>query len=457
MIEVSMKSSRQIWIVISIFAALMANACSKSHASSAASPKTDAYIATSTASNPTIRFLEARVKSDPEDFIALNKLAHEYLQMVREKGDITYLDLASRAANASLAILPPEKNKGGLVALIQVEYSSHNFAKARDHALQLIRLEPQKGYTYQMLGDALLELGQYDDAKKAFKEMEKLGGVQALTRAALQQRLARLALLRGDNRGAVQNFSAALKLLNTMPEASREAVAWTEWQLGETAFAKGDFLQAEKYYRDSLATFPDYFRSLASLGRVRAAQGDLAGATEQYERVVRILPDPNFVAALGDLYKLSGRDQDAAAQYALVENIDHLSQINGGLYNRQLALFYADHDLKPDEAYTNASKEYETRRDIYGADAVAWTALKAGKINEAQVAIKDAMRLGTRDSRLYYHAGIIAKSTGQKVEAIRFLQDALRLCPAFDPLQAVVARRALAELTNQSNLKERKV
>lgn len=448
MIEVFMKNSRQILIAMLIFAALIANACSKSQASSAEMPKHESHLAAPTAANATIRFLEDRVKSDPEDFIALNKLAGEYLQIVREKGDITYLSLASKAANASLSVLPPEKNKGGLVALIQVEYSSHDFTKARDHAFQLIRLEPQKGYTYQMLGDALLELGQYNDAEKAFKEMEKFGGVQTLTRAALQQRLARLALLHGDNRGATQKFSEALNLLNTMPEPAREAVAWTTWQLGETAFVRGDYPLAEKYYRSSLATFPDYFRSLASLGRVSAAQGDLEGAIEQYEKVVRILPDPNFVAALGDLYKLSGRDQEAAAQYALVENIGHLSQINGTLYNRQLALFYADHDLKPDEAYANATKEYETRSDIYGADAVAWTALKAGKISEAQAAINDALHLGTHDARLYYHAGMIAAAAGQKAEAIRYLREALRLCPSFDPLQAVVARNALAELAN---------
>ena len=51
------------------------------------------------------------------------------------------------------------------------------------------------------------------------------------------------------------------------------------------------------------------------------------------------------------------------------------------------ALFYADHDLKAEEAYTHATKEYAVRHDIYGADALAWTALKAGRLLEAQAAI----------------------------------------------------------------------
>ncbi|MGI9036072.1 MAG: hypothetical protein ACR2GD_08545, partial [Pyrinomonadaceae bacterium] len=192
--------------------------------------------------------------------------------------------------------------------------------------------------------------------------------------------------------------------------------------------------------------FPDYYRAVASLGRVRAAQNDLPGAIAQYERVVRILPDPNYVAALGDLYKLAGREDDAKKQYELVEQIGHLSALNGALYNRQLALFYADHDIKTEEAYKLAAKEYEARKDIYGADALGWAALQAGKLTEAQAAMKDALRLGTQDAKLFYHAGMIEKSLGNNARAADFLQNALKLNPVFDPLPAEKARTALQEL-----------
>jgi tetratricopeptide (TPR) repeat protein len=176
---------------------------------------------------------------------------------------------------------------------------------------------------------------------------------------------------------------------------------------------------------------------------VRAALGDLPDAIQQYERAVRILPDLQFVAALGDLYKLAGREKEAATQYALVEQIGHLSATSGALYNRQLALFYADHDMKAEAAYADAVKEYEARQDIYGADAVAWTALKAGKTREAQAAIKEALKLGTRDAKLFYHAGMIARAAGQKDAARDYLKRALTLNPQFDALQAVIARNAL--------------
>jgi tetratricopeptide (TPR) repeat protein len=439
----SMKKLERAYLAILVLAGLIFSACSKAETASPAEQppsKIEAAPVPIAAANDTIRYLEDRIKRNPDDFIANNKLVSEYLQRLRETGDITYLNLASRCAEASLKILPAEQNEGGLAALTQVEFSSHDFATARDHAQQLAEMEPNKGYPYQFLGDALLELGQYEDATAAFSKMKELGGIRDLTNVAVEQRLARLALLHGDNALAMRHFSTALKITTLMLEPPKETVAWCQWQLGETAFAGGAHAAAEKYYRDSLETFPDYFRSLASLGRVRAARGDMPDAIAQYEKVVKILPDPNFVAALGDLYKLSGRDEDAANQYKLVETIGHLSTLSGTLYNRQLALFYADHDMKPDEAYQNAAKEYEVRQDIYGADAVAWTALKAGKVPEAQAAIKEALKLGTKDAKLYYHAGMIEKAAGNAGEAKRLLGLALKTNPGFDPLQSVNAK-----------------
>lgn len=407
-------------------------------------PPASPLPADDTSKNNEIRFLENRVKGDPDDFIAYNKLAADYLQRQRETGSIEYLSLATRAAQASLKAIPAEQNPGGLIALAQAEYASHNFTAARDDALKLKSLSPGKSYPYEILGDALLELGDYDEAESAFARMEKLGRGSSI---GTETRLARLSVLRGHVADAQKHLSQALALALQSSSPSRETVAWCRWQLGETAFSIGDYETAERYYRDSLTTFPDYYRALASMARVRVARNDLQGGMEFYEQAIKRLPDPAFVAASGDLYKLAGHEREAAAQYALVEQIGHLSAASGALYNRQLALFYADHDIEPEEAYANAVKEYEARRDIYGADALAWTALKAGKISEAQSAIKDALRLGTQDAKVFYHTGMIARAAGDKTKARDYLRRALVLNPQFDLLQASFARKALEELS----------
>jgi tetratricopeptide (TPR) repeat protein len=402
-------------------------------ASSPASPE-DA------ATEQTIRFLEARVRRDPEDYIALNKLAGYYILRLRETGGVQYLELAMRAAQMSLKAMPAEQNRGGLLALAQSKFAAHDFTGARDDAERLVELEPDKTYPYLFLGDALLELGDYDRAQESFRQMERRafeGDINVETRRA------RLAVLRGNEKDAVQHLTRALNFARNSASAGRETVAWIQWQLGDIAFQTGDYQTAERQSRDALQTFPDYYRALGLLARALAAKGDAAGAIENYERAIKRLPDPVFIAALGDLYKLAGRDADAAQQYALVESIAHLSALNGQLYNRNLALFYADHDMRADEAYQLAAKEFEARRDIYGTDALAWTALKAGKIDEASAKIKDALRLGTKDARLFYHAGMIARAAGDMDAARKFLKQTLALNAQFDPMQSKFARDAL--------------
>lgn len=386
-------------------------------------------------------FYQARVRRDPGETRSQNALAETYLQLVRESGNEDYLPLARQAAETSLATVPAIRNQGGLLALAHAEFANHAFAAARDHARQLLGLDPGKSEFHAVLGDALLELGDYEGAAAALQKMQSLGEKNV----GAEARLARFALLRGAVVEARQHLEAARDLLLARPEPPRETLAWCEWQLGELDFSTGDYAAAEKHYRAALGSLPNDFRALASLGRVRAARGDLPAAINSYEEAVRIAPALPFMAALGDLYQLAGRQREAAVQFELAEQMgEHSRKVHGSAFDRNLALFYADHDFKAEDAYQLARKEYDAgRRDIYGADTLAWTALKSKRVREAQTAMQEALRLGTQDARLWYHAGMIARAGGDEAAAADFLKRALAFNPHFDPLQSLRTRRAL--------------
>lgn len=397
-------------------------------------------------SDETIRFLENKANADKLDYISRNLLVGRYLQRVRETGNLDYLKLAAKAAKESLEAAPPEQNNmPGLANQAFVDFASHDFASARDRALQLTKADGDKQYPYLLLADTYFELGDYKEAASTVTQISNMSSGSPVGAYVTGTRVGRIALLRGRTDDAVDQYTLALDGARAIDPPAREGIAWLYWQLGEIAFFDGQYDVAEQRYRDSLTSFPDYWRALGSLGRVLAAKGDAAGAIAQYEKVTKTIPDPEFVAALGDLYQLAGRDADAETQYKLVEQIGKLSELNGTLYNRQLALFWADHDRNAQQAYAQAAKEYETRKDVYGADAVAWTALKAGKLDEAKAAIQKALELGTADPRLFYHAGMIAKAAGDAAEADKNLNHALELSPQFDPLQAKRAREALGK------------
>lgn len=389
-----------------------------------------------------VLFLEERLAREPGDIDVLNQLAALYLQRLRETGDFADLALAKSASRRSLAIVPAVRNSAALAARAMAEFASHEFSTARDDARTLTALDGS-GTPYALLGDASAELGDYRAAGEAYARLRRSAGSADENVAA---RRARMALLTGENDAAKSALSTALAIELGRSAPSRERVAWYCWQLGDASFFTGDYSAARSKYDDALMVYPGYFRALASTGRLDAAQANYGRAIAEYEEAVRALPDPTFVAELGDVYFLSGDRASAGREYALVDVIGRLSAINGVMYNRQLSMFDADHDRNAASAYRSAQREYAVRRDILGADTLAWTALKAGKVRAASAAMREALRLGTKDPRLFYHAGMIARASGDRVEAIAMLQRALRLSPGFDPLQAGIARRALAEL-----------
>lgn len=379
----------------------------------------------------TIAFFETRVAADPDDTSAQNRLGSLYLQRLRQTGDHSCISLAERAANLSLASVPAAQNKAALSLLAQARAASHRFAEARDLIEHLISIHEEKPELFGMLGDALSELGDYDGASDAYARMEALDeedlGVQA--------RLARFDYLHGRVASAQKRLLAALLTASARMQPPRETLAWIRWQLGELAFSVGDYARAESWYRSGLVTHPTHVALLGSLAKLLAGGGRTTEAIRLYEKAIAIDPLPPIVASLADIQALRG---DESRSRELLDRIG-----SDPLDSRHIANIEADHDVHLEEAYALAQKDWSQRHDVFGADTLAWTAFKAGRLEEARAAIASARRLGTRDARILYHAGMIALASGDRKNGRRLLKESLALNPRFDLLQARRAREAL--------------
>ena len=179
---------------------------------------------------------------------------------------------------------------------------------------------------------------------------------------------------------------------------------------------------------------------------MRAAQHRYTEAIPLYQRAIAVIPLPQHASALGDVYTKLGQTREAAKQYALVEYIGALNAINQEIYNRDLALFYADHDRKLPRALELAERESVARHDVYTYDVLAWTLYKNQNPQAALAAMTEALRLGTKDARLFFHAGMIHHALGQRDQARENLQHALAINRAFHVLQADLAERTLQAL-----------
>ena len=260
---------------------------------------------------------------------------------------------------------------------------------------------------------------------------------------AAYSRLASLAAVRGDNEQAIRLMERAARLASDSGDYG-ESLGWYSYQLGELSFRVGRIDAAEAYYRDALRAFARYPLALGGVAKVQAARGDLGTAIKLYARATAIVPQPELLAALGDAYEASGRDALARKQYATVQVIAKLANLKRQVYNRQLAVFYADHGLHLGLARQLALRELRVRKDVYGYDAAAWALARSGGCREALPLARRALRMGTKDPLLFFHRGYAEGCAGNRGAMLAWYARALELNPAFSIHWAPVARAALA-------------
>jgi tetratricopeptide (TPR) repeat protein len=248
--------------------------------------------------------------------------------------------------------------------------------------------------------------------------------------------------LHGDAEGAIEMMQRAVMAGGPSTENS----LWVRVQLGNLHFNSGDLAAAEANYNQALAIAPDYVYALAGIARVRAAEGRFAEATALYKRAIEQMPLPEFVIGLGETQEAAGRPEEAAKQYELVRAMQQLFAASGVDTDLELALFDADHGRDPQATLALARAAYARRPSIKAADTLAWALLKAGQPSEARRYAGEALRLGSRDALMLYHAGAIAQAQGDTAAARDYLDQALATNRYFSPLLAPRAQQALAEL-----------
>ncbi|HEV2495242.1 MAG TPA: tetratricopeptide repeat protein [Terriglobia bacterium] len=405
-----------------------------------------------------IQSLQLHVRMFPQDPAGYDGLGAAYIQKGRETGDASYYELAKQALSKSLELDsdgPAAASATTHMALVFM--AEHRFEEALAWAENALALGSGDLSPWAIVVDALTDMGEYDKALAYCSKLESPADPLDPRRKLDYERDSRLSYLKfisGDTKQAIELMRAAIGVAITsrMP---RENIAWSEYQLGEEFYKVGDLRNAEASYQAALAAYPGYYRALAGLAAVRESQQRFLEAIDLYRRAIAVIPYPIYVAALGDDELKVGQPAAAKREFNLVEFIGRLSEINQVLYNRELALFYADHDIKLEESFALARKELEVRRDVYTWDTLAWALYKNGRAVEARGAMTQALRLGTTDPQLFFHAGMIHSRLGETEKARDYLDRALTLNPHFHVADAEIAERTLGELRQRQTAEER--
>jgi tetratricopeptide (TPR) repeat protein len=365
--------------------------------------------------------MEARLREHPADATASVLLADALLRLARATADGRPANRAATVLSSALKDAPAHHDALRMLGAIYL--SQHRFREALEVARRARDRQPDDAWNYGVIGDALIELGEYDQAFATFDAM-----VALRPSATAYARVAYARELRGDLEGAVDAMHMAEQ---AAAAEDSEARAWYAAQLGELFVRMGQLADADREYRRSIFLYPNYPHAMVGVGKVKAARGDRQGALAIYLEQLKRTPTLDLAWRIGDLYAQQGVSTQSERYYALAEELagPDIAQTEANL-----AVFLADHDRRLPDAVKIAEHVAASRRDIFTEDALAFAYYKVGRLRDAIQASGRALRTGTRDDRILSHAATICAAIGGREST--FLAFPSRLGPSVDRAMA---------------------
>ncbi|MCA2211273.1 tetratricopeptide repeat protein [Jidongwangia harbinensis] len=376
---------------------------------------------------------QRRLQRLPGDWNTWAELGLAYVQRARVTGDQADYPRAEQALGRSLEIRRND-NAVALAGLGALAAARHDFPAALRHGRAALAVDPYRAAALGVVADALTELGRYDEAFRTVQRM-----VDLRPDAASYARASYTWELRGDVGRATDAMRRAL-------DAAAEPAdrAFARRHLGELAFGTGDLGTAATHFTEGLRLLPGDPPLRTGLARVRAARGDTGAAIAEFRAVLTAVPEPAYVAELGDLLTAGGDPVAGAAEHARARAAWAAEAATGHPPEADPVLFAADHR---DPAALDAARRLYTRQPgIAGADAMGWALRAAGRPAEALRHADQALKLGTRSALAHYHRGMILADLRRTADARAELETALRLNPYFSTRHAPIARATLASL-----------
>ncbi|HSF62353.1 MAG TPA: tetratricopeptide repeat protein [Gaiellaceae bacterium] len=385
--------------------------------------------ATGGVSASSVASLEEQARVHPGDSSVLVPLGLAYQLRWRETADASFLPRSDAALRRALQARPGDPY--ALLGLGSLALIRHEFRKALAYGRQAGRRLPGSARPFGVIGDALVELGRYDEGFAAFEAMVSLR--PSLTSYA---RVAYARELTGDRVGAIGAMWLALDAAAGQPEPT----AFAHVELAKLERGLGRISVARRHALAALRAFPGYPSGRLELARIEAASGRLVVALAQARRASDAVPTSQAVSLLAELLDRTEQRAEAKRQRSTVAVIERLLEANGVRVDLEAAVYRADNRIRPGETVVLARRARAHRPSIYGDDALAWALARAGRCEDAVPIAKRALRLGTQDALLYFHLGYAEGCAGDRDEMRDRYRQALEIDPAFSVRWAPVVR-----------------
>ena len=388
-------------------------ALSDGGSSSGAPSRTRAVASIAAVPADAIGRLEAAVNTDPNDLRALQQLGVAYARRAATDNP-SYYALAADALRRATRLAPNDDTT--LIASGVLALSLHQFDRARALGERVVQHNPNLNDADAVLVDANVELGHYVEAERYLQLLvDRRPGLPAYSRVSY------LRELHGDLDGAQLAMQQAINAGAVGATDTANVIALR----GDIEFARGDYDVADRAYATALRDAPLSVVAQYGRARIAAARGQTVGAITQLQVLTRRYPLPSAIALLGDLQRRVGRTQAANDAFDLVDATTTLARNAGQVVDLEAAQFALDHS-RIAQGVASAKAAYAARPlNVFANDAMAWASFRVGDVGEAQRYMAVALRLGSADAAMHWHAAAIAAALHDRATATKELRFAL--------------------------------
>ncbi len=341
-----------------------------------------------------IEAASSRIRVGDASASTYSSLAIGFTRRARETGDASYYERALDALARSREVDPEYAQATKIAAWVSL--GRHEFQRAAALARAYAERHPEDPEGLGVLGDALMELGDYVEAANVYQRMVALRpGPASYVRVAYYREVT------GDYAGALELLEMALAA--THPRASEDR-AWALVQIGDLHEKVGNPADAEARHRAALEAFPNYHYALTARARLALRSGRAREAASLAEQALAAAPHAERYLILADALRALGDEQEARAAEDRFEAMALANRERADNENGDLVAFYLERRPDPPRALALARREAKRRRDVGTLGRLAWALQRNGESGRARRVIERVLATGARDSEIVTRA-----------------------------------------------------
>jgi tetratricopeptide (TPR) repeat protein len=344
---------------------------------------------------------------------------------------ITQRDMQGAADLAGQAVTI--RPQSGLAHLLfaRASLGTGNLARAESELRALAATNPQSAEIHTLLGELYVQKRDVAHARESFDKALKLqpASVEALGGMVT-------VLLAEKKLDAARTIIVA-QLKTSPDDPNLLALA------GATFQTTGDMQRAEEVFRKAVQLDPANFDAYRSLGNLYMTQHRLEEAKKEYELAASRRPEAAVGARtmVGLILEMQGKRDEARKQYEKVLELNPRAAVAAN----NLAWEHAEAGENLDVALQLAqTAKAQMPNNGMVSDTLGWVYYKKGLASLAVTALKDGVTQDRSNPLLHYHLGLAYAKNGNREEARRSLEQALKLDPRF--AGAEDAKRVLVTL-----------